>query len=339
VFIKHYGKPDVRFLTTVSPVPLRRTFRDNDVLLANTYSKSVQRAAVEAFVGLHPDVDYFPSYEFVMLADPKTTWTREDYRHLAQPVVERIMSRVMAKYAEGARLDPQAAAKEVARLHQAKDYAKMADLAKSLDFDELDSRTLYLLAFAYKKICDYESAYELFVKVASRLPVQQTALESAIGLAKIMDMPNEQNALLLKHAEVFPDAAAFRAKYAERAEKSALVKLGNKLGGLFLLLFSVPAVVMGYGMILVVGFFGKFKRVHASASALGYFLNATLFGGLACESIPSHAWRERHQRWARLVIALTDRFQKGYCERANKREQPFVDLAMSKGLHKQTMFE
>ena len=46
----------------------------------------------------------------------------------------------------------------------------------------------------------------------------------------------------------------------------------------------------------------------------------------------------RHRRWARAVIWFTDRLQKGHCQRANKREQPVVDLMLAKGLHKQTIF-
>jgi hypothetical protein len=66
-------------------------------------------------------------------------------------------------------------------------------------------------------------------------------------------------------------------------------------------------------------------------------VNATVFNGYAWESVSSHAWREREQRWARTVIWITDRFQQGHCQRANKREQPIVDLVLKKGLEKQTI--
>jgi hypothetical protein len=35
---------------------------------------------------------------------------------------------------------------------------------------------------------------------------------------------------------------------------------------------------------------------------------------------------------------MTDLFQKGHCQRANKREQPVVDLVLAKGLERQTIF-
>jgi len=75
-------------LVTVSPVPLLSTFRDVDVLVANTYSKSVQRAAIDEFIADADGVDYFPSYEFVMLSNPTIAWSRGDYRHVNADLVK-----------------------------------------------------------------------------------------------------------------------------------------------------------------------------------------------------------------------------------------------------------
>jgi hypothetical protein len=36
-------------------------------------------------------------------------------------------------------------------------------------------------------------------------------------------------------------------------------------------------------------------------------------------------------------VAITDFFQKGHCQKANKREQPVIDLVLQKGLEKQTI--
>ncbi|MEN9485590.1 MAG: hypothetical protein RJB37_3470, partial [Pseudomonadota bacterium] len=63
----------------------------------------------------------------------------------------------------------------------------------------------------------------------------------------------------------------------------------------------------------------------------------TVFNGYAWESISSHAWRERDQRWARVVIRVTDQFQKDHCLRANRREQPVVDLVLKSRLDRQTI--
>ena len=94
---KHRTKP-LRMLVTVSPVPLLSTFRDMDVLVANTYSKSVQRAALEEFSTKNTGVDYFPSYEFVTMSDPNSAWTTDDYRHVSPYLVTRIMHSVINNY-------------------------------------------------------------------------------------------------------------------------------------------------------------------------------------------------------------------------------------------------
>jgi hypothetical protein len=41
--------------------------------------------------------------------------------------------------------------------------------------------------------------------------------------------------------------------------------------------------------------------------------------------------------WARLVIQITDLFQKDHCKRANKREQHVVDLIRKSRLDQQTI--
>lgn len=100
LLVKHRSKP-LKMLVTVSPVPLLATFRDIDVLLANTYSKSVQRAAIDEFIRDIEGVDYFPSYEFVILSDPNMAWSRKDYRHPDADLITRIMANVVAQYVQG----------------------------------------------------------------------------------------------------------------------------------------------------------------------------------------------------------------------------------------------
>lgn len=102
--------------------------------------------------------------------------------------------------------------------------------------------------------------------------------------------------------------------------------------------FLLPLAILGYLLLTWVVFFGKTERGRNGARALDHFVNATIFDGLAWESVSSHAWRVRERRWARLVIGFTDLLQKDHCRRANKREQPVVDLVLQKGLQKQTIF-
>lgn len=112
----------------------------------------------------------------------------------------------------------------------------------------------------------------------------------------------------------------------------------ERLAGFALMTLVVPLALLGYLILVWVGFFGPSQRGRAGVRALDHFVNATVFNGHAWESVSSHAWRVRHRRWARAVIWLMDHFQKDHCQRANKREQPVLDLVLEKGLDKQTIF-
>ena len=99
----------------------------------------------------------------------------------------------------------------------------------------------------------------------------------------------------------------------------------------------VPLAIIGYVYIAIVGTFGDPTRARQGVRALDHFVNATIFNGYAWESVSSHAWRMRHKRWAKIVIFITDKFQKNHCQRANKREQPIIDLMLSRRLNEQTI--
>ncbi len=115
------------------------------------------------------------------------------------------------------------------------------------------------------------------------------------------------------------------------------LSLKERLAGTILLCAIVPLAIIGYLLIVVIGTFGKVDRVRQGVRALDHFVNATIFNGYAWESVSSHAWRERDKKWAQFVIWLTDKFQKDHCKRANKREQPIIDLMLKKSLHHQTV--
>lgn len=111
----------------------------------------------------------------------------------------------------------------------------------------------------------------------------------------------------------------------------------ERLAGFALMCAMVPLALLGYLVLWWVGLCGRTERGRAGVRALDHFVNATVFNGYAWESVSSHAWRERRQPWARAVIRFTDCFQKDHCMRANKREQPIVDLVLKKGLERQTV--
>lgn len=98
----HAALPGVRFVGTVSPVPLKATFAEDDVLVANCYSKSALRSVLgEAIDTLHAEgvtIDYFPSYELVTQAPQRdavwrATWPdgSPDGRHVCADFVERVI--------------------------------------------------------------------------------------------------------------------------------------------------------------------------------------------------------------------------------------------------------
>jgi hypothetical protein len=116
-----------------------------------------------------------------------------------------------------------------------------------------------------------------------------------------------------------------------------LYTLRERLAGFLLMTAIVPLAVLGYLLIVYVGFLGRTARARAGVRALDHFVNATVFNGNAWESISSHAWRERHRTWARIIIRVTDRFQSNHCQRANRREQPVVDLVRQKSLQDRTL--
>ncbi len=90
-------RSDMKFVVTVSPVPLNTTFTHNDIITANTYSKSTLRAAVDAFCTRHDNADYFPSYEMVMSTYPDMAW-KADRIHVAQDLVDFIIGRFIRGY-------------------------------------------------------------------------------------------------------------------------------------------------------------------------------------------------------------------------------------------------
>jgi hypothetical protein len=95
--LKKHGRPDLRVVLTVSPVPLTATYRERDVIVANMYSKSVLRTAAEEIVSEFDFVDYFPSFESILHSDRLTVW-EDDLVHIKKPIIELNVSRMVEKY-------------------------------------------------------------------------------------------------------------------------------------------------------------------------------------------------------------------------------------------------
>jgi hypothetical protein len=94
-----YGHPDFRIVVTVSPVPLMNTFSTMDIVVANTWAKSLLRAVAQEWAAAHANVDYFPSYEIVQNSDRAAAW-EPDLRHVKGAGALRIMELFLQKYLE-----------------------------------------------------------------------------------------------------------------------------------------------------------------------------------------------------------------------------------------------
>lgn len=97
--LSRYGHPDFRIVVTVSPVPLMTTFSTMDVVVANTYAKSLLRAVAQEWAAAHDNVDYFPSYEIVQSSDRAAAW-EADLRHVRGKGAQHIMELFLQNYLE-----------------------------------------------------------------------------------------------------------------------------------------------------------------------------------------------------------------------------------------------
>ena len=90
-------RADMKFVVTVSPVPLGTTFTAMDVISANAYSKATLRSAAGEFCAGHANVDYYPSYEMVTSTSPAIAW-QEDRIHVTVPLVDAVIGHFVDSY-------------------------------------------------------------------------------------------------------------------------------------------------------------------------------------------------------------------------------------------------
>ncbi|MCW3477438.1 GSCFA domain-containing protein [Limobrevibacterium gyesilva] len=82
--------PGIRFLFTVSPVPLTATATSSHVMVATTYSKSVLRA-VAGELAQDELIDYFPSYELIASPTQRGFFFAPNMRAVVAGGVEYVM--------------------------------------------------------------------------------------------------------------------------------------------------------------------------------------------------------------------------------------------------------
>ncbi len=88
--------PGLRFLLTVSPVPLTATAMPEHVMVATTYSKSVLRAAAGEIAAADPLIDYFPSYELVTAPPSRASLFEPNFRSVTPAGVNFVMKHFFA---------------------------------------------------------------------------------------------------------------------------------------------------------------------------------------------------------------------------------------------------
>jgi len=90
--------PGLRYILTVSPVPLAATASDWHVLTATMRSKAALRVVCDMLCDGSDRIDYFPSYDMVMSPAQTGGAFADDLRSVRPEVVSAIMSRFLAAH-------------------------------------------------------------------------------------------------------------------------------------------------------------------------------------------------------------------------------------------------
>ena len=90
---------DMRFVLTVSPVSIMATGTPDHVVVANTHSKSILRAAAGHLAETHRFVDYFPGYEITTSPPMRALFYNADMRTVSAAGVRHVMEHFFAEHA------------------------------------------------------------------------------------------------------------------------------------------------------------------------------------------------------------------------------------------------
>lgn len=226
--LSRFGHADFRMLVTVSPVPLNATFRGGDVIAANTYSKSALRAAAEAFVLAHAEVDYLPSYEIVTHTERRLAFG-DDCRHVTAPVVARIVDRMVEHYVPGAGSAGAGAAEAAA---PGETRGRVAICVRKRDFDkaakilgrlreggwEADGYGEFDFRLEYGRVLMQAGRHlEAQPELTRAVELEPDSVIALLGLSKVnrrLDRRREAEACLARAAELRPDDANIRCQLA-----------------------------------------------------------------------------------------------------------------------------
>jgi hypothetical protein len=87
----HSRNPDVRMILSVSPVSIIATGEDRHVLVSNSASKAILRAAADEVVRSRSNIAYFPSYDLVTASPNAARFYGDDTRRINAFGVDRTM--------------------------------------------------------------------------------------------------------------------------------------------------------------------------------------------------------------------------------------------------------
>lgn len=161
--------PQKKILITTSPVPMARTFTDDDVIVANFHGKSVLRAVCGELSDRLPDVAYFPSYESVVLTRDWSVYSL-DRRHVARKDVARVVAKVITTYFTNIPEAQQVLVQSVLALHEGRLEAAL-DMAKQAVANLPSSPEAWLqLGQAYDAMGALTNAASAFEKAADLVP-------------------------------------------------------------------------------------------------------------------------------------------------------------------------
>lgn len=93
--------PGIRFLITVSPVPLTATASGQHVEVATSYSKSVLRAVCGDLYDRFRNVDYYPSYEIITSQNARGAYYEDNRRNVSEQGVATAMGVFLAAQGGG----------------------------------------------------------------------------------------------------------------------------------------------------------------------------------------------------------------------------------------------
>lgn len=92
--------PAMRWIVTVSPVPLVATATAEPVVVASSYSKAVLRAVAGRFAQADDGVEYFPSFEIIASAPSFGQYLEGDLREVSPRGVNHVMQQFSAAFVQ-----------------------------------------------------------------------------------------------------------------------------------------------------------------------------------------------------------------------------------------------